>query len=157
MPRLGSEFGGFLQTLVLLFALATIAARLLVRRRELGESILNWAQIAGLMDRLWPPFVLLLLMVFLARQRNAFLSTVFANVAMVGCAYWLMDAGRREDRRQLFAAGVLYFLFWAVLRYFDWFGSFGGLWQAALMFFLCGAALLGVALYWRQQKGVRPA
>jgi hypothetical protein len=83
----------------------------------------------------------------------ALLPTILANVAMVGCAFWLMRIGLREDRGRPFAAGVLYFLLWAVLRYADLFGDFGGMLGAALMFFLCGAALFGVASYWRHRKG----
>ena len=36
-------------------------------------------------------------------------------------------------------------------------GAFGGLLGASLMFFLCGATLFGVALYWRRRKEVRRA
>jgi uncharacterized membrane protein len=80
------------------------------------------------------------------------LPTVVANVGMIALALWLMNVGLREDRGQPFAAGVLYFLLWAVVRYFDLFGDFGGMPGAAMMFFLCGAALFGVALYWRRRK-----
>jgi len=80
------------------------------------------------------------------------LPTIVANVGMMALALWLMNVGLREDRGQPFAAGVLYFLLWAVVRYFDLFGDFGGMPGAAMMFFLCGAALFGVALYWRRRK-----
>ena len=68
--------------------------------------------------------------------------TLAANAAMVVLALWLMQVGLREDRGRPFAAGVAYFLFWAVLRYIDLFGAFGGMLGAALVFFLCGATLL---------------
>ncbi len=74
------------------------------------------------------------------------LPTIVANVAMIFLAFWLMGVGLREDRGQPFAAGVVYFLLWAVVRYVDLFGDFGGMLGAALMFFLCGGALFGVAL-----------
>jgi hypothetical protein len=45
-------------------------------------------------------------------------------------------------------------LLWAVLRYVDLFGAFGGMLGAALVFFICGAVLFGVALYWRNRKAV---
>jgi uncharacterized membrane protein len=80
------------------------------------------------------------------------LPTIVANLGMIALALWLMNVGLREDRGQPFAAGVLYFLLWAVVRYFDLFGDFGGMPGAAMMFFLCGAALFGVALYWRRRK-----
>ena len=71
---------------------------------------------------------------------------------MLGLAIWLIRIGLREDRGRPFAAGVMYFLFWSILRYIDLFGDFGGILGAALMFFLCGAALFGVALFWRRRK-----
>jgi hypothetical protein len=80
------------------------------------------------------------------------LPTIVANVAMIILAFWLMGVGLREDRGRPFAAGVMYFLLWAVVRYVDLFGDFGGMLGAALMFFLCGAALFGVGFYWRNRK-----
>jgi hypothetical protein len=114
-------------------------------------------QLADLMRRQWLPFVLVVLMVFLALWESlvctALVPTILANVAMIGCGVWLIAVGLREDRGRPFAAGVLYLLLWAVLRYIDLFGEFGGLLGAALMFFLCGTTLFGVALYWRKRKG----
>jgi hypothetical protein len=73
---------------------------------------------------------------------------------MVVLALWLIRFGLAEDRGRAFGAGVAYLLLWAVLRYVDLFGEFGGMIGASMMFFLCGAVLLGVALYWRQRKAV---
>jgi uncharacterized membrane protein len=87
----------------------------------------------------------------------AVLPTVLVNVAMLGAAFWLMQVGLREDRGRPFGAGVLYFLLWAVLRYVDLFGDFGGMLGAAMMFFACGGALFGVARYWQGRKEVRYA
>jgi uncharacterized membrane protein len=87
----------------------------------------------------------------------ALLLTVLVNVAMVAGAFWLMQVGLGEDRGRPFGAGVLYFLLWAVLRYVDLFGDFGGMLGAAMMFFLCGGALFGVARYWQGRKEVRYA
>lgn len=84
-------------------------------------------------------------------------ATVLANVAMVACALWLIRLGLREDRGVAFAAGVIYFLLWAVHRYVDLFGDFGGILGASLMFFLCGATLFGVAIYWRRRREIRHA
>ncbi len=88
-------------------------------------------------------------------RTGAVVVAVLANMAVVACALWLIRLGLREDRGVPFGAGVLYFLTWAVQRYGDLFGDFGGMLGAALMFFLCGATLFGVAMYWRRRKEVR--
>ena len=90
-------------------------------------------------------------------QSAAAMPTLLVNVAMVAGAFWLMQIGLREDRGRPFAAGVLYFLLWSVLRYVDLFGDFGGMLGAAMMFFMCGGALFGVARYWQGRKEVRYA
>ena len=82
------------------------------------------------------------------------LTLIAANVAMVALAFWLIRLGLAEDRGRPFGAGVAYLLLWTVLRYVDLFGAFGGMLGAAAMFFLCGATLFGVALYWRNRKAV---
>ena len=74
------------------------------------------------------------------------------NAAMIVLALWLMRLGLREDRTWPFAAGVLYFLLWAVLRYVDLFAGVGGMLGAALMFLLCGVGLLAVARFWLHRK-----
>jgi uncharacterized membrane protein len=90
-------------------------------------------------------------------ETAALLPTVLVNIAMVAGAFWLMQIGLREDRGRPFGAGVLYFLLWSVLRYVDLFGDFGGMLGAAMMFFMCGGALFGVARYWQGRKEVRYA
>ncbi|MBI3861533.1 MAG: DUF2157 domain-containing protein [Planctomycetia bacterium] len=80
---------------------------------------------------------------------------ILANVAMVSLALWLMRIGLTEDRGRPFTIGVMYFLLWAILRYIDLFAEAGGMLGAALMFFLCGAALAGVGLFWRKRKQVQ--
>jgi Predicted membrane protein (DUF2157) len=87
----------------------------------------------------------------------ALLPTILVNVAMVAGAFWLMQVGLQEDRGRPFGAGVLYFLLWAVMRYVDLFGDFGGMLGAAAMFFMCGGALFAVARYWQGRKEVRYA
>jgi uncharacterized membrane protein len=81
--------------------------------------------------------------------------TIFANIAMLALAFWLMLLGLREERGLPFAGGVLYFLLWSVMRYIDLFGDFGGLLGASCMFFTCGAALAGFALFWHSRKKQR--
>ncbi len=115
--------------------------------REDGSSFLR---------RQWIPVGLILLMVLVqvlvTTEAGAVPAVVLANAGMVSLAFWLMQTGLREDRGRPFAAGVLYFLLWAILRYIDLFGDMGGMLGAAAMFFICGAALFGVAQFWRQRK-----
>jgi uncharacterized membrane protein len=163
----GSELGGVAQMLALVaLTIATLIAAWLVRRRSLRESAPFFADLTALLRRTWLPFALVVFMVVLplwellfrpmsAADLTAMVPTILANVAMIGCGLWLIVVGLREDRGRPFAAGVLYFLLWAVLRYADLFGDFGGMLGAAMMFFLCGATLFGVAWYWRQRKEVR--
>jgi hypothetical protein len=113
------------------------------------------------MQQQWLPLGLVILMEFLtlwnAIVGEPLLPTIMANVAMVAVSVWLMRAGLRDDRTRLIAAGVMYFLLWAVLRYIDLFGDFGGMLGAAMMFLLCRATLFGVALYWRRRKAGQDA
>ena len=140
---------------------------LLTRRnsRAAADSSSAWWEFAG---RQTIPLGISLLMVLLpaiaatgakssAADGAALLPTVLVNVAMVAGAFWLMQIGLKEDRGRPFAAGVLYFLLWTVMRYIDLFGNFGGMLGAAMMFFLCGGALFGVARYWQGRKEVRYA
>jgi hypothetical protein len=139
-----------------------------LHRRSVDQPYSLLVRMSKLVRRQWFPACLLLFMAFLPLWhmpdsswsklfRAAFASTVLANFAMIGCALWLMSTGLREDRVRPFAAGVLYFLLWAILRYVDLFGDFGGMLGAAFMFFLCGATLFSVALYWRRRKEIRHA
>jgi hypothetical protein len=116
------------------------------------------AELAELARRQWVPCSLIAVMAVLAAWKvlvaEPLLPSLLANAAMVGLALWLMQVGLRTDRGLAFGSGVAYFLFWAVLRYIDLFGDLGGMLGGALMFFLCGATLFGVALYWRRRKGV---
>jgi uncharacterized membrane protein len=153
-----------------LLAVVAVLIVLLSRRSDrasdhptMGGS--GWANFAG---RQTIPLGITLLMVLLpaiaasgrgpaAAQTSALVPTVLVNLAMVAGAFWLMQIGLREDRGRPFGAGVLYFLLWTVLRYVDLFGDFGGMLGAAMMFFLCGGALFGVARYWQGRKEVRYA
>jgi len=84
-------------------------------------------------------------------------ATVVANVAMVALAFWRMQFGLSQDRGRDFSLGVAYFLLWMVMRYVDLFGAYGGFLGAALVFFLCGLALAGVAWFWGQRREVAHA
>jgi uncharacterized membrane protein len=163
------ETEGLLQTLVILvLAMGTVAVASALKRGQRGETIPVADELRDTLRRQWLPAVLLLFMVLSplggvlveskeGRETAALVQTVLANIGMIACALWLTAIGLRDDRGRPFAAGVLYFLLWAVLRYVDLFGDFGGMLGAALMFFLCGATLFGVALYWRRRKDLRHA
>ncbi|MCU0707578.1 MAG: DUF2157 domain-containing protein [Pirellula sp.] len=98
---------------------------------------------------LWLLMVILLLWNYFIRE--PFFLTIVANAAMIAFALWLMSVGLREEKGQTFAAGVAFLLFWAVLRYVDLFGDYGGMLGAALIFFFCGGVLFGFAVFWRNR------
>ncbi|MFO0867015.1 MAG: DUF2157 domain-containing protein [Gemmataceae bacterium] len=89
------------------------------------------------------------------RWTYALFVTLLANAFFIAAAFWTMWLGLREERGFPFAGGVAAFLFWTILRYIDLFAPFAGMLGAALMFFLCGAVLFGVAIYWHQRKRSR--
>lgn len=133
----------------------------------LGIAVLGWVHrastsseaVADLAWRRGLPLAILLLLTLLPPWLSAstapVLPTVVANALMLLLAFAWMRIGLREERGLPFAAGVLFFLFWSVLRYADLFGDVGGMLGASLMFFLCGAVLFGVAHFWRRRKEVR--
>ena len=150
---------------ILFLATVTLAEVVFARRRA---ALRTSAAPRGVVDdlvavakRQWGPCLLLVFFVILAFWRpiigEPLLPTLFANAAMLGLAFWLIKLGLAEDRGRPFGAGVMYFLLWAVLRYIDLFGAYGGMLGGAMMFFLCGATLFGVALYWRNRKMVSHA
>jgi hypothetical protein len=170
MLRGTSVAAGVAQTLAIAgLAAVTFVLVAVLRLRQTTDALSLREEVIALGRRQWLPVGLVGLMTFLSlweaashgignefdqRTKLALTPTVLANAAMIPCALWLMRVGLREDRGQPFAAGVLYFLFWIVLRYIDLFGDAGGMLGAAVMFFLCGAGLFGVALFWRQRKEV---
>jgi uncharacterized membrane protein len=132
--------------------------------RPLGDASGKnpFARLYEVLRRQWFPFGLVLVMAALSvltaiAPGASLLATILANVAMIAFAIWLMRVGLREERGPLFAAGVIYFLIWSVCRYIDLFGDAGGMLGAALMFFLCGAALFGLAMFWGKRKERRHA
>ncbi len=165
--RYGTTAPGDVQALAeailfLVMVAAAIAFSFLLR--PLGSQVAQnpFARLLEILRRQWIPFGLLLVMVALAlssytTQEGLLAATLLANFAMIAFAIWLMRVGLREEQGRLFAAGVLYFLLWSILRYVDLFGEAGGMLGAALMFFLCGAALFGLATYWGKHKGIRHA
>lgn len=138
---------------VILAAIVLIVPVLLGARRSGRTGPPDWA---ALVRRAWMPaaivFTIVVIQCAAAARAGEILGTLLANLAMIALAFWLIQTGLREDRGRPFAAGVLYFLLWAVLRYVDLFANVGGMIGAAMMFFLCGGSLFGVALYWRRRK-----
>jgi hypothetical protein len=122
------------------------------RRPPLTETLRE------IVRRQWMPLALLGLFAFLAlwapTTQDALVPTILANAGMIALGTWLIRLGLAEDRGWPFVAGVGYIVLWSILRYIDLFGAYGGMLGAALMFFLCGGAFLGVALFWRQRKAV---
>jgi uncharacterized membrane protein len=142
---------------ILVLSFGVIIAAILVRRVYSHDSAPLPDQMLSVLRRQWLPLGLILAMAILPVTNEmlfpGLLPTVAANVAMVMLAIWLMQIGLREDRGVPFAAGVVYFLLWTIFRYIDLFADFGGMLGAAMMFFLCGAGLFGMSLYWRYRRG----
>ncbi|MEN6406957.1 MAG: GDYXXLXY domain-containing protein [Thermoguttaceae bacterium] len=127
---------------------------------------------AGLLARQWFPLLLVAVLAGLCFWNGLFnqhgvacrdyavekwtvqvlVPAVIVNLMMLVLALWLMRVGLREDRTGPFTVGVLYFVFWAVLRYVDLFSGVGGMLGAALMFLLCGVGLFAVARFWQRRK-----
>lgn len=155
---------------MLALAVAMISVMFLLRRRGDKDTLNPLAGLGTWLREQWLPLgvtVILVAMMFwfkmgaLATQRdfyteNSWFPALLANVGMVALAIWLMKEGLHENRGRLFSAGVVYFLLWAVLRYADLFGDVGML-GGALIFFLCGALLFGLAMLWRKRKELKHA
>jgi len=155
--RPGIEARTLVPALFLLsFSVAIIFVTAVLKRREWPEPLSVPRQIQQILRWQYLPIGLVVVMVMLPVWHlivgEPLLPTIVANIAMIFLAFWLMNVGLREDRGLPFAAGVMFFLLWAVARYVDLFGDFGGMLGAAFMFFLCGGALFGVGLYWRNRK-----
>jgi len=109
----------------------------------------------------WAPAGLLVLMLVLTawtaiipfHRLTSLIPQVLANIAMVSLSIYLIHVGAREERFRPFAAGVLYFLMWAIVRYVDLFGAMGGMLGSAVVFTLCGVALLVLGKFWGRLPG----
>ena len=137
-----------------LYLASKVPDRTIVENRVTARA--RWCETAR---RQWLPVGLLSLMMFLfvwwLLDSGPLLPTILANVAMIVLGFWLIGTGLREDSGRTFAAGVVYLLVWAVMRYIDLFGDFGGMLGAAGMFLACGVALFAVAWFWRHRKEVQ--
>ena len=74
------------------------------------------------------------------------------NIFMFVLALSFIHFGLRESVLSAFTFGVLYFLLWSVLRYFDLFGDVGGMLGASGLFFFCAVVMFGFAFYWFKVK-----
>ena len=147
-----SPTGMLIETaLAVVLALGVTLAMAEYDRRASGRPISLAQAVLGENRRRWLPIGIILFLTLLVYWNllvgESLVPTVLANAAMVVLALWLIQVGLRADRGIPFSAGVLLFLLWAVLRYIDLFGDFGGMLGASLMFFLCGTTLFGVAQY----------
>jgi uncharacterized membrane protein/uncharacterized membrane-anchored protein len=77
---------------------------------------------------------------------------IVANLVTIGMALYLLKVGEQEERTRPFAAGVLMFLMWALVRYIDLFGAAGGMLGAAVVFALCSGGLVVVANFWSRKR-----
>lgn len=138
---------------------AALAFTLLLRPPPEQANQSRFARLFEIARRQWVPSAFVLAIAALATlglmpELGVAIPTVIANVAMLGFALWLMHVGLHDERAVLFAAGVIYFLMWTIFRYIDLFGDYGGMLGAALMFFLCGAALWGLTILWGRRKEI---
>ncbi len=74
------------------------------------------------------------------------------NALIVVLTIWLIVTGLKRERGDWFWSGVLFFLFWAVVRYADLFSGFGGMLGAAAIFLFCGLFMLGIVYVWSTRK-----
>ncbi|MBC7820522.1 MAG: DUF2157 domain-containing protein [Planctomycetaceae bacterium] len=151
-PTLGALLQG-----VVILVLLVIGIAMIVRLQGRWNSASDLASATkATIKRQWIPVGVTVLMAFFSLWHGLvgepYLPTLLANAAMFAFAIWLMLVGLREDRGRPFGAGVLYFLLWTVMRYFDLFGDLGGMLGGAMLFFLCGAFLFAMALYWKRRK-----
>lgn len=150
---------------ILILSIAVIALAAWLKRTYGREHTPVPDQMMAILRRQWVPVGIVLLMAVLpmatalladvAVDHRSLLPTVAANVAMIVLSIWLMQVGLREELGTVFAAGVIYFLLWTVLRYIDLFADFGGMLGAAAMFLLCGAGLFSMAMVWKRRREKR--
>jgi uncharacterized membrane protein len=166
-----SPWGALAMTVAIIgLATAIFVAAEYLRYRYLEQGQLeSGKRIDDMRRRQWLPLAMTALMAGLSLvnlsqtsegrvpEPVALIPTLTANAAMVALSLWLIFVGLREERGMPFAAGVLFFLFWMVIRYVDLFGEVGGMLGASLLFFICGCVLLSVVVFWRNRKRVQYA
>jgi len=129
--------------------LATVAAILTLVWRRIR---LNASYKPDLL-RIFAPVILAIATVIfgflgLAGEQSALPAIVFGNLAILTIAILLIRVGVLEERVQPFAGGILCFLIWTLVRYFDLFDASWGMLGAAGIFTLAGIGLLAVGKFW---------
>jgi uncharacterized membrane protein len=151
-PRIGAMLQSVAIMAMTIVALA-VMARTQGRWTTGGDLVQSLKETAR---REYVPVGVTFLMAFLSLwyslAREPITPTILTNIAMLIFGIWLMMVGVREDRGRPFSAGVLYFLLWTTLRYFDLFGDIGGMLGGAMFFFACGAFLFGMAWFWKHRN-----
>ena len=93
----------------------------------------------------------------LVGEQAALPAMVFGNLAILAIAILLVRVGVLEERLQPFAGGILCFLIWMLVRYFDLFDASWGMLGAAGIFTLAGIGLLAVGKFWAATSGTHKA
>ena len=151
---------------ILVLLAVTLALTGLFKSEAAGSARGPGERLLDVLRAQWLPAGLALAMAFMGLWSAARLNSgseahdwvvplIVANIATIALALWLMRVGIRDDRGLPFAFGVCCVVLWAVCCYCHLFGDFGGILGAALMFAICGSALLGLGMYWRKRKEVR--
>lgn len=140
---------------IIVLAGLTVGALFLLRNR-ISPNPIRSDNLLPLMKEQWFLLAVLFSMMVLpsitALTKQVWSSTIAANAIMLGLSIWLIRCGLQTDRGLPFIAGILYFLLWAVLRYFDLFGNFAGFLGGAVVLTFCGLALYLVSLYWVRRR-----
>jgi uncharacterized membrane protein len=155
-PFLGRAGSWALLAATAIAALGVLYLASKLQADESSEPIPPHERMLRTARRQWLPVALTSLMLFLfvwwSMDGGALIPTILANIAMIALGFWLIVTGLHQDAGRTFAAGVVYVLLWAVMRYIDMFGDVGGMLGAAGIFLMCGLALFGVAWFWRHRK-----
>ena len=83
---------------------------------------------------------------------TALVGMLAVNALIVMLTIWLIVVGLKRNLSGWFWSGVLFFLFWAIIRYIDMFSDFGGMLGAAGIFLFCGLSMLGIVYFWTTQR-----
>lgn len=140
-----SCFPGVAFLIFLLFSLRKSAVRAFVGRFKFFLALVFYGLLALTLHRL---FALENRFLFNFDVEFACVMTFLQNVFMFALGLVFICRGLRDAKLFMFIFGVIYFLFWAFLRYLDLFGGFGGMLGASGLFAFCALILFGFSWYW---------